>query len=75
MFEIIVPLIFFFSWMIWNVVIKSQSFEEAFTTSTGVTFMIIIILNVLIAFNYKKVLEEYEFLEFVLNAIKTNWKK
>jgi len=45
--------------MIWNLVIKSQSFEEAFTTSTGITFMIIIILNVLIAFNYKKILDEY----------------
>ena len=60
MFEIIVPLIFFFSWMIWNVFIKSQSFEEAFTTSTGVTFIIIIILNVLIAFNYANFIIELE---------------
>lgn len=30
--------------------------------------MIMIILNVLVAFNYKKILDE-----FVLNAIMTNW--
>lgn len=45
--------------MIWNLVIKSQSFEEAFTTSTGITLITIIILNVLIAFNYKKVIKVY----------------
>ncbi|MGO1470794.1 MAG: hypothetical protein ACTHW2_12285 [Tissierella sp.] len=57
--EIVIPLVFFLSWMIWNLVVKSYSFKEAFETSTGITFMIIIIFNLLVAFNYKKILDEY----------------
>lgn len=57
--EVVIPLIFFSSWMIWNLVVKSYSFKEAFATSAGITFIIIILTNVLVAFNYKKILDEY----------------
>lgn len=57
--EIIMPLIFFFSWMLWNIVIKKYAFGEAFMISTGITFMIVITTNVLVALNYKKLLDDY----------------
>lgn len=55
--EVVTPLVFFSSWMIWSLLVKSYSFKEAFETSAGITFMIIIMLNILISLNYKKTLD------------------
>lgn len=56
--EIVLPLVFFFSWLIWNVTIKSYSFSEAFRISTDITFIVLILINLLVAFNYDKLADK-----------------
>ncbi len=56
--EVIAPLIFLFSWLLWNIAIRNYSFVEASRISVDLTFLLYIILNIIVAFNYKKIEEE-----------------
>lgn len=48
----------FLIWLIWNITINNHTFSEAFTIATDITFIIFILINVLVAFGYQKILDE-----------------
>lgn len=58
--EIVMPLIFFLSWLLWNLLIKKYMFQEAFVISTGITFVVFLLVNLMIALNYQKIINMLE---------------
>ena len=56
--EVVAPLVFLFSWLLWNIAIRSYSFIDAVRMSMEITLLLYVILNIIVAFNYKKIEEE-----------------